>query len=96
MSSTPSALCFALLYSDLLFLSAPLSSLYLIRYLSPLFPPPLSSSDCSGLHLHINICCISALQLHCTCCSFQVFHHSLRTVTIVFCWGEFALHLFSC
>ena len=96
VSSMPPALCSAscstMTCSFFLRPSSSLLSLYLVRFLSPLFPFPLPSSDCLGLHLHIDICCICAFQQHCKCSSFQVFHHSLLTVTVVFCWGEFAWH----
>ena len=95
MSSTPPALCPAscsTMTCSFFLRPSSLSSLYLIKFLSPLFPSPLPSSDCSCLHLHIDICCICARQLHCSCNSFQAFHHSLRTLTIFFCWGDFAWH----
>ena len=96
VSSTPPALCSAscstMTCSFFLRPSSSLLSLYLIRFLSPLFPSPLPSSDCLGLHLHIDICCICAFQLHCNCSSFCVFHHSLLTITIVSGWGELAWH----
>ena len=53
---------------------------------------PLSYSDYSGL-----LCILTfAASAHSSCIviatPFQAFHHSLRTVTIVFCSGAFAWH----
>ena len=71
----------------------------MIKFLSPLFPPPLPSSDCLCLHLHIDICCIYARQLHCNCNCFQAFHHSLRTLNLLsvgVTLPGMISHLFSC
>ena len=66
-----SLLCI-LLHYDLLFLLCALflSPPYLICIPVPTLPfSPLFSSNCSGLHLHVDICCIYAIQLPCDCSS---------------------------
>ena len=72
-----------------------LASSALSQTVSTLHPHNTRQQRCSNL-LHLRI--PAALN----CSSFQVFHHSLLTVTIVFCWGELAWHsltyvqLFTC
>ena len=71
MSSTPTALCSAscstLTCSFFICAPLPLSSPYLIFYHT--LPFPFFFPRCSGLHIHIDICCIYANQLPCDCSS---------------------------
>ena len=99
MSSTPAALCSALLlliFDLLYYCLRPSSSLFSLPYLFPVptLSLPPSTSSCPGLHLllfHISICCISAIQLPCDCISWSGIPSLLAHSDDCFLLGRFCL-----